>query len=242
MNQSHSAPFIKGIDHTGAAPYSFAMSTLWFFLLLGFSVTSVSFASELGAYQLILDKQLLGVEKVVPQVMPAPAVTQAAPSWARDYRMTMMTQDGTGLRIGLQNLRDQSSFLLVEGQSWNDDAPVLVSGDYSSGTARVRFRGMEHVFTIETGPVALVSSGHAEAVPTTTSSVRDRRRGFRQRSTNKEATPEPVIRKFETTKELNDHLQEQQMDAVRTGKPLLPISLTEKSDTQLVNEGVLPKL
>lgn len=146
-------------------------------------MVTFSQAGDLGPYQMILDVQILGIKKKDP---PPPGIEpearQTASSWSRKYRMTMMTRDADGLRVGIQNLRDQSSWLLVEGDDSASDF-MLVSGDYNSGTARIRFRGMEHFFTIEAGPASETMEGqHASHVspvrssPSGTGTVRRRRR------------------------------------------------------------------
>ena len=43
-----------------------------------------------------------------------------------------------------------------------------------------------------------------------------------------------------TGESLQKHLQEYQMELIRTGQPPLPIALTPEMDAQLVKEGVLP--
>jgi len=49
-------------------------------------------------------------------------------------------------------------------------------------------------------------------------------------------------RTFNSREELQQHLREQQLDAIRTGKPPLPIPVTDDMVDQLVDEGwSLPK-
>jgi hypothetical protein len=46
----------------------------------------------------------------------------------------------------------------------------------------------------------------------------------------------PVTR-FNSREELQAHLREQQLDAIRTGKPPLPIPVTDDMVDQLIEEG-----
>lgn len=217
-------------------------------ILIGISLVPVGAdANSLGKYQLILDKQLLGSVKVAP----APPVTRrepevTPPSWAQEYRMTMMTLDEDRVRVGLQHIQNNSAFLLIEGEESHSEF-TLVSADFDRGSALVRHRGVEHRFELQTGPVvaARVQRGNAQ---TSNITVHGRTRpGIRPpgprplqgRPENTEPEEAPV-RRFETREELEAHLKEQQMDAIRTGKPPLPIPLTEEMDDQLVREGVLP--
>lgn len=52
--------------------------------------------------------------------------------------------------------------------------------------------------------------------------------------------PRPQVRRFKSREELQTHLRDQQMDAIRSGKPPRPIPLTHEMESQLVEEGVLP--
>ncbi|MDF3130614.1 hypothetical protein P0Y35_15505 [Kiritimatiellaeota bacterium B1221] len=206
-------------------------------------------AADLGPYQLILDKQLLGVEKTMPLEVSRAPVTVAAPSWSRDYRMTMITQDEDKLRVGLQSLKDQSSILLIEGEeAFPQNHFQLVSGDYMQGTAVIRYQGSESHFRIESGPAAQPASSPENSSgrggrgsSTRISSPRNfQPSSVRPRAPVTVPTAQPQVREFKTREELQAHLEEQQMDAIRTGKPPLPIPLTPKMDSQLVNEGILP--
>ncbi len=222
------------------------------FLILSpvFLLTLCLQAADLGPYQLILDKQLLGVEKATPTEPVRAPVVAASPSWSRDYRMTMITQDEEKLRVGLQSLKDQSSILLIEGEKpFPDDSFQLVSGDYMQGTAVIRYQGSESRFHIESGPSAQsaapeVSSGRGgRGGSTRTGSTRSYQpRPMRPSAPVATPTPKPQVRKFNTREELQTHLQNQQVDAIRTGKPPLPIPLTPENDAKLVNEGLLDPL
>jgi hypothetical protein len=202
-------------------------------------------ANDLGKYQLILDKQLLGSVKVAP----APPVMRrepeiAPPSWAREYQMTMMTLDEDRVRVGLQHVQNHSALLLIEGEESHSEF-TLISANYDQGSAMVRHGGVEHQFQLQTGPVESARVERDDSPSPTTVRGRTRRiirpsseRPVRGQRENNEEEETPV-RRFETREELEAHLKEQQMDAIRTGKPPLPIPLTEEMDDQLVREGIL---
>ncbi|WFB37759.1 hypothetical protein P3T73_08305 [Kiritimatiellota bacterium B12222] len=140
------------------------MLKLFCVYIFGFSLMSWAQGDELGRYQLILDKQLLGIEKVKAQELPPSKPVIAAPAWSSEYRLTMITQDRRGLRVGIQNLRDQSAYLLMEGDADASEF-TLVSGDFSTGSVRIRFRGVEHQFQLEDGQSG---RGKLEATPSAT--------------------------------------------------------------------------
>jgi hypothetical protein len=58
----------------------------------------------------------------------------------------------------------------------------------------------------------------------------------RRKQQAEEKPPEPKL----TGDALKKHLEDVQMDAIRSGRPPLPMPLTPEMDAQLVSEGVLP--
>lgn len=213
-----------------------------------FYVALISVQAEgntLGKYQLILDKQLLGSVKAAPPPAPRPEPEITPPSWAQDYRMTMMTLDEDRVRVGLQHIQNNSAFLLIEGEDSHTEF-TLVSANYDQGSAEVRRLGDLHRFELQSGPAVAARAQRVDPSPVSTNVRGANRRGIRPpgvrpvpREQESNEAEEPQVRRFETREELEAHLREQQMDAIRTGKPPLPIPLTEEMDDQLVREGVL---
>jgi len=212
---------------------------------------------DYGRFQVILDKQLLGRPAMEEPISPVTAPPSSpSPSWAMEYRMTMMTRDaGDGsIRVGLQNVRDNSGFLLIEGDA-STHGYQLSDADFEAFRATIRYNGNAHVFQLESGAVATPA-----AVPVLAPGGRvvTRRSGTgpfispgmspnpprrpEPDPVNPEENPEAVPTRFNSPEELQIHLQNVQMDAIRTGKPPLPIPLTPEMDEQLVREGVLPPL
>lgn len=228
-------------------------------ICLLFSLGGILSAAELGQYQVILDKQLLGRKAPEPPPVTNPTPPPlAAPGWSRQYRMTMMTQDdddGT-VRVGLQNVQDQSSVLLIQGRERAADKDFsLISADYEGGTAQISYLGTTHRFelqmTVAAPPVLKAPAGAAAGRPIQTPAAANNsasrssiaRSALRNRRESRKAESAPLqVRRFASQEELQAHLKEQQMDAIRTGKPPLPIPLTPAMDAQLVREGVLPPL
>jgi len=167
----------------------------------------------------------------------------------------MMTRDqSTGaIRIGLQNIQNQTAILLIEGQDRRADYK-LVSANYTQGSAQVSHQGATHRFDLQDGPALRASPSTVSATSTRSSSSTPsvsrtqptvRRRKVvtnRNRPRPPEDTPALQIQRFASQEELQEHLKQQQLDAIRTGKPPLPIPLTPEMDRQLVEEGVLPPL
>ncbi len=207
------------------------------------ALLSLQAASPLGEYQVILDRELFGLPVPASTPVPTPPPAPAAPGWANEFRMTMMSVDPISgrSRVGLQNLKDQSAILIMENDSFESDYKLLeVNKD--AGTATIAFNGSPHRFRFEDGPVI---------APTPVPQQRGRFRGRRpQQQNNNNAsrqprpqaaapTPKPTPR-FRTRAELQAHLQNVQVDAIRTGKPPIPVQLTPQNDAMLVSEGHLP--
>lgn len=202
--------------------------------------------ADFGRYQIILDRNLLGAPpQVARPPAPEPVVEEPRATWANEYRMTMITFDEFTQthRIGLQNQRDQSGFLLIEGEAvpFDGNEFKLLHANFQDSKATVSFRGQTHVFSLESGTTTA-----AEPPPVQARNVRrvaqpPRRVNPRPPEPQPEPEPEePPQSRFNSPEELEAHLQNVQMDAIRTGKPPLPIPLTPEMDAQLVQEGVLP--
>ena len=202
-------------------------------------------AADLGKYQLILDKELFGADPPPrPPPRPTPIPPVRTPSWSKPFRMTMITFDdySGSVRVGLQNNKTKQSVLLIEGENTHRDYKLL-EADFKRGTARVSYRGTPHEFQLSQGPPPTSSSPRRSSRPDRSRSSRPRRPTPRsstgRTNTTAAPTPRPTPR-FRTREELQAHLKEVQMDAIRTGKPPLPIPLTKEMDEQLVKEGALP--
>lgn len=214
-----------------------------------FPVVQPIFA-DFGEYQIILDRQLLGRPPPPPRRDPPPPEPPAAtaPGWANEYRMTMITFDDHSktLRVGLQNIRDHSGYLLIKGEEATDRHRfTLVDGDFERGQATIAFGSQQHRFSLESGPAATEESpaqtrgGRARPnAPTQAEPPRVRRVVTPPQREQQDEPPQQS--RFQSPEELEAHLQNVQMDAIRTGKPPLPIPLTHEMDDELVREGVLP--
>ena len=223
-------------------------------IALSLYILPLSRGRDLGSYQIILDKHLLGAPRRVTPPPAAPPPVKSTPGWSREYRLTMMTKDqSTGaVRIGLQNTRDNSALLLIEGKDRYKDYK-LVSADPTGGSAQISYQGQVHRFDLQEGPVTSRSASPqpqnrsqvSQRSSTSEPSTPPRRRTVRRRIISpprQEDTSAVQIKRFASQEELQEHLKEQQMDAIRSGKPPLPIPLTPEMDAQLVEEGVLPPL
>jgi hypothetical protein len=196
---------------------------------------------DLGKYRLILDKELLGRDKPeVQPIKPTPRPPVSRASWADDYQMTMITQDNqTGkIRVGLQHLKNNTALLLIEGDNEFNKAYQIESANFDNASVRVRYQGVVHEFRLQEGANP---TPEKPTIRRNSPTIRSSSNNSNQRVNVESAEPPPVpTPRFRSREELETHLKSVQMDAIRTGKPPLPIPLTPAMDDQLVKEGVLP--
>jgi len=219
------------------------LNFLFFFLFYtGTPVLYAQRSGDFGQYQVILDQQLLGRHAPEPsRPQPETQPTAPPPAWTTEYRLTMITEDlfSGRARVGLYHVRNQVGYLLIEGETYEDHPFSLQSVDYDQNRAVILNQGARHTFSLESAP--LIASPPESPSSPRQAPPRTVRRVTRPVSDANASDPPPEPR-FSSPEELQAHLQNVQMDAIRTGKPPLPIPLTPEMDAQLVQEGVLPPL
>lgn len=180
-------------------------------------------------YQTILDKQPFGKEPPEADLVQG----AAAQSFAKDLRLSMLFEgpDGT-VRAGIVDNSTQKNYILRIGEP--QESFELVKADIEESEAMVRKNNQMVLLKLVAGQPDKKAQPAARA-PT----FSDRRRALLQKIEDKKQPQEPPVPEL-TGEELRKHLEEVQMDAIRTGKPPLPMQLTPEMDAQLVAEGVLP--
>lgn len=192
-------------------------------------------------YGIILEREPFGHS---PEQTEAGAERQAVvpqqQSFARNLRLSALWKiDDVGVRAGIMDLQNKQNYTLGVGDSI--EGIELVSADYEGESVVVK-KGAEHAqLEMQTDEARPISARDARelnpAERLRQNSYLERRRARR----DKYPRPEPKKPKY-SGEELRKRLKEVQMDAIRTGKPALPIPLTPEMDKQLVKEGVLPPL
>lgn len=212
-------------------------------------VCAVAWSSEaitdMGKYQVILDRMPFG-EEPTPESIAA-AAAQAQPpreSFTKNLKMCALTRNFLSgkVQVGLTDAVSKKSYFLGVGES--EDGIDVVEVDYDREKALLRRGGEEAWMGMND-----VSQPVTAAPPVVAST----RRGPRPAAAA--ATPgrpaQKVVREVKNEKPklsgeaLTKHLQDYQMDLIRAGGdkgPPLPMELTPEMDAQLVAEGVLPPL
>lgn len=201
--------------------------------LLSAAASGMAVDTGFERYQLILDKQPFGQEPPEADMVQVPA----SQSFARNLRLSMLFEgpDGT-TRAGIVDNSTKKSYILRIGEP--QDTFELVEADISSSEAMVKKGNEVALFKLEAGPGQPVSKSEQSSRQ---SSYAERRRALLQKiEDRRQPAPEPAPVPELTGEALRKHLEEVQMDAIRTGKPPLPLPLTPEMDAQLVREGVLP--
>lgn len=194
------------------------------------------FAATTGfeRYKPIIDKHPFGQEP------PGEEVVQISmnQSFARQLRLSMLFEGPDGdVRVGIIDTTSNKSYILSPGEE-TETGFELVEADLYASEAMLRKGNEVALFKLEGGKNEPISKREQSSRQ---SSYAERRRALlkkieERRKQAAEKPPEPKL----SGEALRKHLEEVQMDAIRTGKPPLPMQLTPEMDAQLVSEGVLP--
>lgn len=196
-------------------------------------------------YQPIIDRAPFGAEPAAEAESVSPSAAAAADDFMKKYRLAMLVGDASqGGYAGLVDLQTKKTVILVMGES-SDTGMELLDLRTNEGEATIRYGGQS---------LLLKMSISSEAPPSSSSRTPLTSRG---RSTTLRGRPSPSAPSADsrtatqtvtpvtepprlTGPELEKHLREYNMKAIREGMPPLPIQLTPEEDATLVSEGVLP--
>lgn len=198
----------------------------------------------LSDYDVILDRKMFG------DPAAAAAAAQAAlppvsiqESFAATLRLSGIYEldDGT-LRVAISDKKDNSYFSLRLDEGANAEGISLVEADYKKGEAVLQKGDEVVVLSMDANENKVLSSEEksqrAEEAQKRRMSYAERRR--LRKEARAKALEEARNRPRLSGPELEEHLQNYQMEVLRTGLPPLPVQLTPDRDAQLVAEGVLP--
>ncbi len=206
------------------------MKTFAVILILPALVLSVA-AADTGfdRYKVIVDKRPFGEEPIEAE----PVQISLNQSFARNLRLSMLFEGPDGdVRVGVIDAKNSKSYILGIGET--QDGLELVEADLNASEAMLRKENEVALFKLESGEIEPLSKRQQSE---RRSSYAERRRA-RMEAVKKKVSEAEKPRL--TGEALREHLKEVQMDAIRTGKPPLPMPLTPEMDAQLVAEGVLP--
>lgn len=193
------------------------------------SVCCLADSDGFARYQMIIEKHPFGEEPVEE----APVQVAPSQSFARKMRLSMLFEGPDGdVRAGIVDAQNNKSYILRVEQE--EDGLVLEEANLQASEAMLR-KGNE---------VALLKLEGGEPEPVTQQQRQERQTTYAERRQARMAAKEPKEPPQQrlTGAALRQHLEEVQMDAIRTGKPPLPMPLTPEMDAQLVAEGVLDPL
>jgi len=202
--------------------------------------------ADFARYDVILERKPFGDVQV--QAAQKLTAEQVQKSFIKDLRLCAIYEGDEGIRVGLVYLKSTppTSFILRLDET-SDDGIKLVDADYETGTALLRKENEEYwivmgnELSVATGggappQSATAAIGGAPGAPRESYAERLRKRREALRAP---PTEPPKL----TGEDLRKHLEQYQMDLIRSGGekgPPLPIPLTPEMDDQLVKEGVLP--
>lgn len=191
------------------------------------------FAADEGfeRYQLIINRKPFGDD---PPEAEAVQISLNE-SFAKNMRLSMLFEGPNGdIRAGIIDDRNKKNYILRIGEI--EDSIELVEANLQASEALVRKGNEVALFKLKEAKPELLSKTEQKARQ---SAYEQRRQTVLKRQQQaQQKPPEPRL----TGEALRKHLEEVQMDAIRTGKPPLPMPLTPEMDAQLVSEGVLDPL
>ncbi len=225
-------------------------------VLLASSYDASATRSNAERYQVILDRKPFGALPKKPVVStgealppPEPLVDPHSPppgAFTEKLRICAMTETDFGLRVGIVDLgsKPQAVYFLYPGEAEN--GIEVVEANYAEESVLLQKAG--EAYWLGMNDVPGQGQKKRPAKPDlVTRKVADASRRLsyadrlRRRREVEAARMEKLNRPLEISgEELKEHIRQMQMDAIRTGKPPLPIPLTQEMDDQLVKEGVLP--
>jgi hypothetical protein len=217
---------------------------------IGAALAAGSAEPDFAHYQVILDRKVFGEVRVVPTNAAAAATGIPPPgSFIKDLRMCAITEDGTDLRVGIVDVKQNKSYLFRVGETL--DEITLVDADFVDESALLRKGAEEYPIFMKGDAPAGAAPGAPGAAPAGAISVSAAatavagREPYAERlRKRRESLRERVVEPPKMSDEqLQEHLKRYQMELIRAGGekgPPLPIELTPEMDAQLVSEGVLP--
>ncbi len=207
---------------------------------------AVAARADFSRYDVILARQPFGTltsSKGSPLEIPAD-------SFFKDLRLCAISEDQSGIQVGIMNLKSSRSYYLAVGQKDEADGVEMLDADYELECARLKRDTEEYWIYMkegqagpppEPGEASAVSAGGEGTVRRLSYVEKMRRR--REEMRRQVLTPPVYAPPEGTPEEVQSHLEQYQMDLIRAGGeagPPLPIPLTPAMDDQLVAEGVLP--
>ncbi len=219
------------------------------------SVGAVS--DDFARYQGILDRKPFGEPPPDPSQMTN--AMAAADLFTKTLKMVAIKQEQNGrIRVGFVNqAAGKKSYYLMLGET-SSDGIELVDADFELESALLKKDSQSGWIYMNSSPQQSVAvSAGAAPSPFSSSSMakavqqkrvslysellRKRREGAGAPTGDAPAAPRIPDGKM-SGEQLEKHLKEYQLEAIRKGLKPLPIPLTKEMDDQLVAEGVLPPL
>lgn len=203
-------------------------------LVLGYA-TFAGASTDFNDYEIILSRKPFGATAAIQAGSSASLGTSPT-----TYRLSALYEGVDGkTTVGLVNKQTNKSLTLRLNE--REDDIELVEADIENNTATIVERGQTFVLELTaapaTTPVATVQRPSSTPNSTQNSRFAERRRRLANRF-NRQQDNQEQEQPLEG-EELQEHLKNYQMEAIRSGAPPLPIPLTEEMDRQLVEEGYL---
>lgn len=222
---------------------------------------------DFARYQEILDRKPFGEPPPDPSMMPTNVVQNEADLFTKTLKMVAIRLDQNGrVRVGFINKAAANKSYYLRAGETSPDGIELVDADFELESALLKKDSRSGWIYMGTSPNKALSEP-TKGVPAPTAArvsstqmaqaVQQKRVSLyadllrkRKESQDAKANKTEVVPGIDSKaasdkisgEQLEKHLKEYQLDAIRKGLPPLPIPLTKEMDDQLVSEGVLPPL
>ncbi|MCX7009609.1 MAG: hypothetical protein NTY53_20590 [Kiritimatiellaeota bacterium] len=176
-------------------------------------------AAEWSRYQVILDKHPFGTQV---------NLTNTAPDFIKNLRLSALWHVRGQLRAGFADVATKRDFVLGCGER-TDAGLELIEVRYADATVVLRQGGEVALLHLQAGAIPAGTAANPWNI------FNDYSRHHHASDVTSDQPPRIAY----SGEQLERHLQEQQLQAIRTGAPPLPVPLTQESANQLVREGFL---
>lgn len=234
-----------------------AMKAFFILVMMTFLTTPCAQAlvGDFSRYEVILSRRPFGEPPATETPPPPPPKDNSGPSFADSLKLVALTYSQGDIRVGfVDNMaKPPKTYFLFVGES--QDGIAVVSASYEDEQVVLRKDGDERTLGMAQGG-SVIQTARAAGAQDIRSAVPRPSPGRTTLASGRASVPRVLSpgRQLRIAEEqrraemlpdlhgqvLEKHLQEYNMQAIRSGAPALPIPLTEAQDAQLVSEGLLP--
>jgi hypothetical protein len=214
-------------------------------ILFALAFTVSGFAQDASSgferYRVIIQKAPFGEDEVDTIVMVQPP---PAKNWAAEYRISMLREKAGGVVAGLVNKKTNRSVILNLNETDPVEGLKLLSADMEKMEISLQKGGETRSLSINPEDMAIKATARPATAKKSSGSkkssfrarMEERRRMMAEAQKKKAPPKQPRL----SGAALQKHLENYQVEAIKSGLPPLPVPITPAMEEQLVRDGALP--